>query len=164
MTATDFDALETPLRKRVRGNANLARLLADQCPDEPWFIEPKDKLAQDEDARQAEFLRLLPYVAPSLLVWAVPNAGRRTRWEAAKRKREGMRKGALDLTITWNHGSAYAEFKDGRDMPTEDQRDVLNRLYRQGHRCGVFRTAECLFAHLHEWGAPVCLRTLKGLR
>lgn len=153
---TDFDHLEAPVVTRGRR--------VGERDDEPWFIEPRDKSADGEEARQQEFLRLLPYVAPSLNVWAVPNGARRTRWEAAKAKREGLRAGALDLTITWNHGCAFAEFKNGTSGPTDDQRDMLNLLFRQGHRCGVFRTAERLFATLHEWGAPVDLRVLGRLR
>jgi hypothetical protein len=143
----------------------LADLLAlEDGPDEPWFIEPRDKFGVAEEARQQEFLRLLPYVAPALNVWAVPNAAKRTRWEVAQAKREGMKSGALDLTITWNHGAAYAEFKNGTEGPTGNQRAMLNTLYRQGHRCGVFRNAETLFAALDEWGAPIDIKVLRGLR
>jgi hypothetical protein len=130
----------------------------------PGGIEPKDKRADSEEQRQQEFLRLLPYVAPSLVVWAVPNAGRRTRWEVAKAKREGLKAGAPDLTICWNHGCAFLEFKAGRTNPTDDQVDMLGRLYRSGQRVAVVRTAQFAFGLLAEWGAPVTLRVLEGLR
>ena len=151
-------------RLRTKPVNALAALLDEQEADEPWFLEPKDKRGGSEEARQQEFFRLLPYVAPALNAYAVPNGARRTRWEAAKVKREGLKSGALDLVVTWNHGCAFPEFKNGSEMPTDNQRAQLNTLYRQGHRCGVFRTADALFLKLHEWGAPVNMRVLEGLR
>lgn len=131
-------------------------------PDEPWFIEPKDRLAASEETRQRTFLAMLSKTAPRVIVWAVPNAAKRTKWAAGKAKREGMRKGALDLTLTWSNGigenaipgSAYIEFKNGKEPPTPEQRALLNQLYRQRHHCGVFRTADCAITFLKRAGAP----------
>ena len=132
--------------------------LLDEWPDEPWFVEPRDRSDFSEEKRQMLFLRDLRMCGPSVIAWAVPNAAKRTRWAAAKAKREGMVAGALDLTLVWKGGQAFVEFKNGRDMPTPSQRDMLNRLYRAGHHCGVFRTGECLLEWLRSLGAPVRLR------
>lgn len=127
----------------------------DDRPDEPWHICPRDASPDSEEDRQFAFLKLARYRAPSLIIWATPNAGRRTRWEIAKAHREGLKAGALDLQIFWNHGCAVVEFKNGKEGPSGNQRDMLNDLYRAGHKTGVFRTADALFAKLIEWGAPV---------
>lgn len=137
----------------------------DATPTAPtWFIEAKDRDPAPEDKRQGLFLSRVRIVAPAVNVFAVPNAGKRTRWESFQRTREGMRKGALDLVVTWwperggDRGVFFAEFKNGRDMPDENQRDMLNLLTSQGHRCGVYRNADTLLRHLREAGAPFISR------
>jgi hypothetical protein len=122
--------------------------------DLPWFIEPKDKDPANEFQRQTLFLSRIHSLAPSIDVLAVPNAGKSTDWERIQRWREGARRGALDLVITWNRGVMFAEFKDGQKMPTKEQRERLNRYMRMGHHCGVYRTADTLISHLRDIGAP----------
>lgn len=140
-----------------------AALLA-EMPDEPWHIDAKDRFPESEDARQAALLRDARIICPAVDIFAVPNAGKRTRWEAAKRKREGMRAGVLDLVCTWkptrpsDRGVAFIEMKDGTSMPDDNQRERLNRYYRCGLPCGVFRTAASAIAFLASCGAPVLVR------
>ena len=126
----------------------------DEAPDLAWHIDPRDKDPRNEDARQAAFIRDARIVCPGVDIVAIPNAGRRTRWEAAKRKREGMKAGALDLVCTWNRGVAFIEFKNGTDGPDANQRDRLNMLTRWGHWCGVFRQEASALAFLRACGAP----------
>ncbi len=128
--------------------------------DEPWHIDPCDQFPEDEDARQAEFNRQARLLCPGVDIFAVPNAGRRTRWEAAKRKREGMKAGVLDIVCEWqptrrdDRGVAFLEFKNGSEMPDANQRARLNRYYQRGHACGVFRTAATALEFLRAAGAP----------
>lgn len=125
-----------------------------------WHIDPCDKDPRDEDARQAAFLRDARILCPAVDIFAVPNAGKRTRWEQYKRTREGMKAGALDLVCTWkptrpgDRGVAFPEFKNGTEMPNQDQSDRLNLYVRQGHNCGVFRQEDSAIAALRRWGAP----------
>lgn len=140
----------------------IADLLAipESGQDEPWHLDPKDKNPADETSRQSSFLRDAHIICPGVDIVAVPNAGKRTRWEQYQRTREGMRKGALDLFCTWeptrpgDRGFAVLEFKNGRDIPDRNQRDRLNMYYRQGHHCGVFRSATSALAFLKRAGAP----------
>lgn len=133
---------------------------AEQEGDEPWFIEPRDADPAPENKRQRVFLADLAKQAPGVDVVAIPNAGRRSDWERIERWREGARSGALDLLISWkptrpdDRGVFFAEFKDGKKAPSPAQRDRLNRLYRMGHGCGVYRTAATLIDHLRAAGAP----------
>ncbi|API58083.1 hypothetical protein BSL82_01210 [Tardibacter chloracetimidivorans] len=128
--------------------------------DEPWFIEPKDRLTSSEIQRQQSFIAQMARIAPAVDIVAIPNAGRASDWERIQRWREGARAGALDLVITWaahhdsDRGVFFAEFKDGQKMPSTQQRERLNRLYRMGHKCGVYRTPETLMKHLMHAGAP----------
>lgn len=139
----------------------LADLLALETPaGRTWHIDPRDKDPRDEDARQAAFLRDAHIMCPGVDIFAVPNAGKRTRWEQYKRTREGMKAGALDLVCTWlptsahDRGIAFLEFKNGRDMPDANQCDRLDLYMRQGHHCGVFRQERSALEFLRAAGAP----------
>jgi hypothetical protein len=128
--------------------------IPEDTADEPWFIEAKDKDPAPEIKRQGLFLSRLKVMAPAVDALAIPNAGKSTDWERIQRWREGARRGALDLIITWETGVFFAEFKDGKSMPTVDQRERLNRYYRMGHHCGVYRNPDTLLEHLRQAGAP----------
>lgn len=128
-------------------------------PDEPWFKEAPDKDPRDEFARQSAFVNALRKQAPAVIIYAVPNGGRLSDWQKIRRWREGAVDGALDLEIKWKptggeRGLFVAEFKDGRKGPDKAQRDMLNRLYRAGVPCGVYRQPETLLEHLRAAGAP----------
>lgn len=123
--------------------------------DEPWHIDPKDNDPRDELRRQAAFLRDAKIICPGVDIFAVPNAAKRSQWAANKAKREGMTAGVLDLVATWKGGgAAFLEFKDGKKMPDENQRERLNLLMRQGHHCGVFRQEKSALEFLRKCGAP----------
>lgn len=124
-------------------------------PDEPWFMQGYDDEPASEFERQRAFVNRMRRDAPGVIVFAVPNGGRQSDWQKVRRFNEGAIAGALDLVIVWNRGVFFAEFKDGRGKPSKAQIVMLNELYRQGHRCGVYRTAAKLIEHLREAGCPV---------
>lgn len=128
--------------------------LVEDLDDLPWHIDPRDKDPRAEEDRQAAFLRLAKRLCPTVLIFAVPNGGKRSSWAAGKAKREGMKSGALDLVATWNRGVAFIEFKDGQKTPSANQREILNTLYRQGQHCGVFRQERSALDFLRSIGAP----------
>lgn len=133
-----IDALETPLKAEPR-----------------FTIEPKDRLPRSEIERQTTFLGMLRMVGPSVMVWAVPNGHNRGLKDRVKAKKEGLKAGVPDLTIVWNHGSAFIEFKDGKGNPDANQVDLLNYLQDAGHHCAVVRSPEFAIELLTLWGAPV---------
>ena len=137
----DWAALETPLRAEPR-----------------FTIEPRDKLGLPEIVRQTVFLRDLRICAPAVMVWAVPNGHNRGIKDRVKAKKEGLRAGVPDLTLVWNHGIAFMEFKAGDGKPDANQIDLLNYLHDAGHRCAIVRTSAFALALLSEWGAPVRVR------
>jgi hypothetical protein len=123
--------------------------------DLPWHIDAKDDDPRSEEARQVRFLGDAKIICPGVAIFAVPNGGKRSQWAAMKAKREGMKAGVLDLVCTWpGRGVAFLEFKNGVEMPNENQRDRLNMLMRQGHHCGVFRRSETALEFLRAAGAP----------
>ena len=122
----------------------------------PLFtIEPADKGLATEIQRQTTFLGMLRIAAPSVMAWAVPNGHNRGLKDRVKAKKEGLRAGVPDLTLCWNHGVAFLEFKDGKGKPAPAQVDLLNYLQAAGHRCAIVRTPEFALSLLAEWGAPI---------
>lgn len=93
-TLSQLDALERPTERRF--HYDLPRV----CPE-----------GTKEDDVQAAMLRDLKACAPEISAFAVPNAGKRTRYERQQRKREGMKAGVVDLILTWPRGVAFVEVK-----------------------------------------------------
>lgn len=120
------------------------------------YVEPKDHGPASEGDRQAAFVATMRLTARECRVTAVPNGAKRTRWEAAKARREGMAAGEPDTGVTWEGApTARIEFKNGREMPRQSQIDVLNWYHRRGHPVAVCRTAEGAMRWLASIGAPV---------
>lgn len=120
------------------------------------YVEPKDRSPESEDSRQATFVATMRRTAKACRVMAVPNGAKRSHWEAAKAKREGMAPGEPDTGITWADApTARIEFKNGQKMPSEDQIKTLNWYHLRGHPVAVCRTAEGAIAWLASIGAPV---------
>lgn len=133
-----IDAMETPLKAEPR-----------------FTVEPKDKDLGSEIERQTTFLGMLRLAAPTVMAWAVPNGHNRGLKDRVKAKKEGLKAGVPDLTVVWNHGTAFIEFKDGKGNPDANQIDLLNYLQDAGHHCAVVRSPEFAIELLGLWGAPV---------
>jgi hypothetical protein len=134
---------------------DLGLLALEDDQDLGWWIDPKDADPRSEEKRQTAFLRDARMFCPAVDIFAVPNGAKRSQWEAAKAKREGVKAGALDLVATWEGGGvAFIEFKAATTMPDPNQRERLNRLMRQGHHCGVFRQEQSALDFFRRAGAP----------
>ena len=138
---SEFDHLDEPLYAEPR-----------------FVVEPVDRDPTPELVRQTAFLRDLHICAPGVMAWAVPNGHNRGLKDRVKAKKEGLRAGVPDLTLVWNHGTAFLEFKAGTGKPDANQIDLLNYLHDAGHRCAIVRTSAFALRLLSEWGAPVRAR------
>lgn len=119
------------------------------------YVEPRDRDAASEDARQSAWVSLMRKTARVCLVFAVPNGARRTRWEAAKVKREGLYTGFPDTGVIWADKTAYLEWKNGKDGPSDPQIETLNWLYERGHPVAIVRTTAGALMFLRSIGCPV---------
>jgi hypothetical protein len=108
----------------------------------PYFTEPPHKGTASEADIQAAFLAQMRLLAPGVFVLGVPNAGKRTRWEAMQRKREGMVAGFPDVIAMFDGGVCCLEFKSGKGVLSKPQAATLDRLVSIGIQVGVFRSAE----------------------
>jgi hypothetical protein len=98
---------------------------------------PKDELGE-----QVRYRVQMRNAAPSVMLVAVPNAGKRSAWEARQRMKEGMVKGFPDLLAMFDGRTLGLEFKSGIGQPSDAQIETLNRLHRLGFPVGIFRSAE----------------------
>ena len=120
------------------------------------YVEPRDKLPDDEYARQSTFIAHIRKHARGMRSFAIRNgayiASNRGR---AKAHGEGLHKGWPDTGNCWGAVTAWIEFKDGREMPDTAQIETLNWLAERGQPVAVCRTTEGALRWLKGLGAPV---------
>lgn len=124
----------------------------------PLFpVEPPDgRRNVPEIDRQVALFRDMRMLAPEVLGFAIPNAGKRN---PSKARREGILAGVFDTEWRWRGGSAFVELKgysaDGRPgRLSQEQIDFGNRLHRMGHPVGCFFTPALAVQFLRDAGAP----------
>lgn len=99
----------------------------------------------------------LYYAAPSVQVVAVPNAARRTQWEARRAKQEGLVAGFPDLICLAPGGlMAFVEMKRVRGgTVSENQSEWITRLNEYGFPAAVCKGADAGVAFLKAHGFPI---------
>lgn len=118
---------------------------------------PKVRISDSEIVVQKACLDMIARVFPKTRVAAVPNGGKRTRWQQMQAKREGMSAGFPDLILVGQHFVsddplvAFAEIKANAAM-TEEQKEWMVFMAIGSHRCGVFRSHETLMFKMKQWG------------
>lgn len=123
-----------------------------------FLIEPPDKHPGSEIQRQASFLKMMRQLAPDVIVYANTNGTHiATLAGRAKANREGRTIGCPDITVVWNRGVAWIEFKSGKGQPSDAQVEFGNRLVRAGQLMACFRDPLNAVNWLREQGAPVRL-------
>ncbi|HPB23980.1 MAG TPA: VRR-NUC domain-containing protein, partial [Novosphingobium sp.] len=80
---------------------------------------------------------------PRVMVFAVPNGAKRSRWAATNARREGIMAGVADLCCIWAGGNTgWLEIKPRSGHVSEEQHDWLNRMAGLGHRVAVVRLSQ----------------------
>lgn len=96
--------------------------------------------------RQHEF-----YGLPHFALFAIPNGGARDPLTGAKLKREGVRRGALDLMLAkpvQPYSGLFIEMKVGDNKPTPDQQDFIRYLTSAGYKACVHWSADSAIAEI----------------
>lgn len=78
-------------------------------------------------------------------LFAVPNAAKRTHWEAAYLLREGMQSGVWDMCLPYpmhNFGALWIEHKHGTNRLSDEQRAFGYAMTEAGNACAVSRSFE----------------------
>jgi len=122
-----------------------------------FLVEPPDgRRDMPEVARQRLFLNRLHMLAPSVMAFATPNAGKRN---PALAKREGIRAGVFDVRLVWNRGQADVEFKgyDARGQAGKLSAAQIgwgNAMVERGHHVACFFDPDAALRWVHSLGAP----------
>lgn len=108
-----------------------------------FHIDPRNAKGEaNETTVQSKFRAQMRLQAPRVMLVAIPNAGKRTPWEARQRKNEGMVAGFPDMVAFFDGRAAGLEFKSGTGSLSDNQVETLNRLVTLDIPVGVFRAAD----------------------
>lgn len=101
----------------------------------------KNKFLPKEVQEQSEFVKWFRFQHKGVLIYATPNGGKRSRWEAMNAKREGMVAGIPDLFIpAWR---LYIEFKRREGgVVSKSQKDQIEYLRSVGYTVEVCKGFE----------------------
>lgn len=112
----------------------------------PASRRPANKPAKpkSEHQEQAVVVSWCSMAFPGVLVFAVPNAAKRSQWEASRLKAEGLRPGIPDLYVDEARGGWFGlriEMKRASERRaingglSDDQLKVREILLKKGYRC-----------------------------
>lgn len=80
------------------------------------------------------------YNLPEFALFSIPNGSKRNPVTGAILKREGVRRGVVDLFLsapTKTHHGLFIEMKAGTNKPSVEQREFLGHALTQGYQCAV---------------------------
>ena len=111
----------------------------------PWLAggKPRKKPGHPESELQRACVRWFRLQYPGVLLFHIPNGGKRGAREAAMFKAEGVVAGIPDLFLAEaRHGfhGLFIEMKAGKNTATPAQKEMMGRLGRAGYLCAVCRS------------------------
>lgn len=137
-------------------------------PVPEFFVEePDGRKDLSELERQVLFRRYMRELAPAVMVWANPNAGKRN---PAQARREGIRAGVFDITCAWDISAStlpdcdvsicFVELKgyDKSGRPgalSKPQIEWGNAMLARGHKVACFFSGKSAFDWIASLGAPI---------
>lgn len=120
-----------------------------RAPREPGYLSEHPMQVTVVEWAQLQGLVLWPL----LLLFAVPNGGKRPPREAARMKKEGQRRGVLDLCLpvpAAGFVGLFVEMKTADGRVSDDQKWWIRHLRHVGWRVEVCRSIEAACAVLRE--------------
>ncbi len=108
-----------------------------------------------EDQIQSAVVGYIQAVAPTVILYAIPNSARRTRGGRAANAVPGLRRGVFDLGLVLPDGrAAFVEVKMPSPMSrlSDHQRTFRLLLTARGIPYAVCRSVEDVRAALAQWG------------
>lgn len=116
------------------------------------------KLVQHE-AKEQEVIftwaRLQKGMFPELdLLYAVPNAAKRSPQVGAMMVRQGLKSGVPDMCLPialGKYNGLYIELKVGKNKPTDNQNEWIDKLRKYGHKVEVCYGAESAINALKQY-------------
>ena len=102
-------------------------------------------MKHEEHNEQVKFVMRVNNFLPDLLMFAVPNGGKREMREAVRLKAEGVLPGVPDIVIARaaaNYHGLYLEFKTAKGRTSDKQKAVIAKLIEEGYACCIVRSCE----------------------
>jgi hypothetical protein len=96
-----------------------------------------------ESELQRACLKYFKMQYPNILIFAIPNGGKRDIITASIMKREGVVRGIPDLFIAYpngRHAGMFVELKVGNNKPTKHQKEIMKMLEKAGYYVTVCYT------------------------
>lgn len=122
----------------------------------------KAEIASDHKAEEQIHLAIVELLeaaaAPSVRFWHTPNGGKRSKAEAARFKRMGVKAGVPDLIVSIPGAVAFLEIKAAHGRLSEAQENFLAAMAANGHQTAVVRSLDEAARVLTSWGAIVRVR------
>ena len=106
-----------------------------------------------EDGIQRQIVAAIRRAYPHMIIFAVPNGGRRGVVEAAIMKGTGTLAGVADLVICWPGHVGFLEVKSPAGRLSAAQKDFAARCAALDLRYAVVRSPGDVLDRLKEWGA-----------
>jgi hypothetical protein len=102
---------------------------------------------------QAAIVEYVRWVAPQVVIFAVPNGGLRGKAEAARLKWTGVLAGVPDLVVLAPRGRTFLiEVKIPSGRLSADQEEMFDRLVALGHDAAIVRSLDDVRAAFGAWG------------
>lgn len=142
---------------RARGpGPECVRLGAEHSDDSLPGSAAQHRRDLNAEARiQAAIVEWIRLAAPSVLVFSIPNEGKRSKPEAARMRWTGLVAGAPDLIVVASNGGAhFIEVKEPRGTLSRDQRNVHGALTALGTAPAVVRSIDDCRRAFQAWGIP----------
>lgn len=112
-------------------------------------------MRREEDRIQEAIVDYVRTVAPSVLIFSVPNEGERNAAQTNALKQRGLTPGIPDLVILAPFGKAYLiEVKTKAGALRKEQIAIRDRLMNMVVPCIVARSIEDVRRALHHWQIP----------
>lgn len=97
-----------------------------------------------EETEQIKLCMLLDWNLPKLLWFAIPNGGKRTKYEAVRLKKQGVKSGVADIFICesaqgWN--GLFIEMKSKTGKLSKTQNEFLKRALENNYSYHVCYSA-----------------------
>lgn len=121
-----------------------------------FHVDPRNAACTKSELQiQIAFRNQMKKLAPDVMIVAIPNEGKRSKWEAIKRGREGLYPGFPDIMVLYDGKCRFIEFKAGTGALSDNQIDCFNALVARNHTIGVFRSADTAIEWLRRTGVPI---------
>lgn len=112
-------------------------------------------MQRPEQALQIAVVQYLALAMPDAVVFAIPNAGKRSRVDGGMQRRAGLRAGMPDLCVIQAGKVAFIELKAPKGSVTAHQAIMLGELERAGAYTAVCRSVTDVWIFLNFRGFKV---------